>query len=70
MTMTYKNYTHISYKERVLIEQFKEKDNLSIAEIARKLNRNKSTILRELRRGATKYVRKFSLIVTRVQLLV
>ena len=44
-------YTHLSLSERNLIQHFFNYENLSISEIAKKINRSKSTILRELKRN-------------------
>jgi IS30 family transposase len=54
--MPQRHYTQLSYEERVVIahEVAKMRDkvaNINISEIARSLNRNKSTISRELRRN-------------------
>lgn len=43
------NYKHINIDERACIENWR-KNNVSISEIARRLNRNKSSISRELKR--------------------
>ena len=44
-------YTHLSLSERNLIQHFFNYENLSISEIAKKINRSKSTISRELKRN-------------------
>ncbi|MBQ3621958.1 helix-turn-helix domain-containing protein, partial [bacterium] len=36
-------YAHLSQSERNLIQHFFNEENLSISEIAKKINRNKST---------------------------
>ena len=54
--MSHQHYTQLSYEERVIIahEVAMKRDrseNINISEIARRLNRDKSTISRELRRN-------------------
>ncbi|MBQ3621928.1 helix-turn-helix domain-containing protein, partial [bacterium] len=44
-------YTHLSISERNLIQHFFNDEKLSISEIAKKINRSKSTISRELKRN-------------------
>ena len=44
-------YTHLSLSERNLIQHFFNDEKLSISEIAKKINRSKSTISRELKRN-------------------
>ena len=48
-------YAHLSQSERNLIQHFFYEENLSISEIAKKINRNKSTISRELKRNTSDY---------------
>ena len=48
-------YAHLSQSERNLIQHFFNEENLSISEIAKKINRNKSTISRELKRNTSDY---------------
>lgn len=48
-----KKYTHLSHEERTLISTYYDR-GVSIGEIGRRLDRNKSTILRELRRNSEK----------------
>lgn len=47
-----KQYEHLCFKERELIEQW-EKEGITQSEIARRLNRDRSTIYRERKRGTT-----------------
>ena len=44
-------YTHLNLSERNLIQHFFNDEKLSISEIAKKINRSKSTISRELKRN-------------------
>ena len=48
-------YAHLSQRERDLIQHFFNEENLSISEIAKKINRNKSTISRDLKRNTSDY---------------
>ena len=51
--MSLNKYTQLSYEERVIIEN-RLKNNESIRSIAKKLNRNASTITREIKRNGIK----------------
>ena len=51
-----RNYTHLSSKERELISVLHAKQ-ISISEIARRLNRSKSTIWREINRDTSVFYR-------------
>ncbi len=51
--MSLNKYTQLSYEERVIIEN-RLKNNESIRSIAKKLNRNPSTIAREIKRNDIK----------------
>ena len=51
--MSLNKYTQLSYEERVIIEN-RLKNNESIRSIAKKLNRNPSTITREIKRNGIK----------------
>ena len=51
--MSLNKYTQLSYEERVIIEN-RLKNNESIRSIAKKLNRNASTIAREIKRNGIK----------------
>ena len=51
--MSLNKYTQLSYEERVIIEN-RLKNNESIRYIAKKLNRNASTIAREINRNSIK----------------
>ena len=51
--MSLNKYTQFSYEERVIIEN-RLKNNESIRSIAKKLNRNASTITREIKRNGIK----------------
>lgn len=45
------NYKHLNYEERIILQTYR-KEGYSISDIARKLNRHKSTISREIRRNS------------------
>ena len=51
--MSLNKYTQLSYEERVIIEN-RLNNNESIRSIAKKLNRNASTITREIKRNGIK----------------
>ena len=51
--MSLNKYTQLSYEERVIIEN-RLKNNESIRSIAKKLDRNPSTIAREIKRNGIK----------------
>ncbi len=51
--MSLNKYTQLSYEERVIIEN-RLKNNESIRSIANKLDRNPSTIAREINRNSIK----------------
>ena len=51
--MSLNKYTQLSYEERVIIEN-RLKNNESIRHIAQKLDRNPSTIAREIKRNGFK----------------
>ena len=51
--MSLNKYTQLSYEERVIIEN-RLKNNESIRSIAQKLDRNPSTIAREIKRNGIK----------------
>lgn len=53
------NYTHLTIEERACIAKFKEM-NMSLREMARILDRNVSTISRELKRNSYKTLVKYS----------
>ena len=53
------NYIHLTIEERACISKFKEM-NMSLREMARLLNRNVSTISRELKRNSFKKSRNHS----------
>jgi transposase, IS30 family len=46
------SYTHFSLSERFELYEYRCKDNLTMTEIAQKMNRSKSTISRELKRNS------------------
>ncbi|MEJ3586584.1 helix-turn-helix domain-containing protein [Ureaplasma urealyticum] len=48
-------YTHLNENERFAIDLYFNYENKSITQIARILNRNKSTISRELKRNLNKF---------------
>lgn len=53
--MSHKNYKHLSFKERVSIELYRN-DSLGVNQIAKKLNRSPSTISREIKRNPWEFM--------------
>ena len=54
-----RSFTHLDFKERQLIEKWLNED-ISKAEIGRRLGRNRSTIHREINRGTVEQIKQIN----------